>query len=106
MPDTNFQQRVEKITKRLMDEGFIIKAGWVGYRQLVMPPNCSDIQIRETQLAFYAGAQHLFGSIMSGLDTEKEPTEADMQRMSNIAKELEEFANKFRDVAMPPKGKS
>ena len=37
----------------------------------------------------------LFASIMSILDPEEEPTEADLRRMSTIDKELREFAAQF-----------
>lgn len=103
---SEFHAKVDALTKKLSDAGMIVQAGWVSYRHYVMPANAPDIQIKETQQAFYAGCQHLFGSIMSALDDDKEPTEADMQRMTNIAKELEEFGSKFRDVAMPPKGRA
>ena len=33
-----------------------IQDHWFDYRKSVMPKGCSDIQIRETRRAFYAGA--------------------------------------------------
>ena len=45
--------------------------------------------------AFFGGAQHLFGSIMSILDPGHEPTERDMRRMDLIAHELEAFIHEF-----------
>jgi hypothetical protein len=42
-------------------------------------------------MAFFAGAQHLWGSINSFLEAGEEPTDKDMQRMSHIEKELSQF---------------
>jgi hypothetical protein len=47
------------------------------------------------QKAFYAGAQHLWGSLMSGLDDDREPTEQDERRMALIDAELEAFAERL-----------
>jgi hypothetical protein len=53
------------------------------------------IQIEEMRNSFFAGAQHLFASIMHGLDPDKEPTEADMRRMDLIDAELKRFITEF-----------
>lgn len=67
-----------------------VEKGWQGYAKL-LPPDASDIQIRETRQAFYAGAAILFEAMMRMLDTGEEPTEQDMQRMTDIQRELSEF---------------
>lgn len=106
MTAADFRDRIAAMAKRLSDEGLIIKAGWVGYRQCVMASDAPDIQVRECQIAFFAGAQHLFSSIMYSLDPEKEPTDADLRRMDLIDEELRQFAEQFHDRAMPPKGRA
>ena len=58
-------------------------------------PNAPQIQIDEMRNAFFAGAQHLFASIMGILDPEAEVTEADLKRMDAIAGELQNFYNEF-----------
>lgn len=67
-----------------------IEKGWNSYRAL-LPKEAGEVQIRETRQAFYGGAAILFESIMMMLDPGAEPTEADMQRMTDIQNELREF---------------
>jgi hypothetical protein len=50
----------------------------------------------ELRMAFFGGAQHLFGSIMGILDPGEEPTEQDMRRMDLISHELETFIVEFK----------
>jgi len=56
--------------------------------------------------AFFAGAQHLFSSIMTILEPDAEPTEKDMQRMDLIDKELRAFINDFTLRNCPTEGRS
>ncbi len=81
-----------KLAQLLTDQGKIIEAGWVSYLHNVMPKSAGAVQIEETKFAFFAGAQHLFGSIMTILEPGAEPTEKDMQRMDHINNELRAFA--------------
>lgn len=67
-----------------------IEKGWDSYVKL-LPPACSPVQIKETRQAFYGGAAILFEALMRMLDPGQEPTDADMQRMSDIQKELHDF---------------
>jgi hypothetical protein len=86
---------LERLTRDLIDAGKLIEAGWVSLRiagDLIDTP--AD-QLREMQIAFFAGAQHLFGSIMSVLDPGAEPTDKDMERLDSIDKELKTFIKEF-----------
>lgn len=67
-----------------------IEKGWEGYRKL-LPPNASEVQIRETRQAFYGGAAILFEALMRGLDEGEEATDGDVQIMTDIQRELQEF---------------
>jgi hypothetical protein len=92
------RELVERVTKELADKGKLIEAGWVGYEKLVLPPTAPQIQIDECRTAFFAGAQHLFGSIVSMLDQsnpDKDPTTADLRKMDLIHAELQSFAATF-----------
>lgn len=89
--------QVEAITRKLTDDGLIIEAGWVLLRAIAIPPNAPQVQIDEMQTAFFAGADHLFSSIMCMLDADREPTDNDMRRMSQIQGELDYFARKFKE---------
>lgn len=65
---------------------------WEDYLRKVVSPNAGEIQIKETKLAFYAGAGGLLGLIIENLDNESEPTEKDLKLMDSIGRELEDFA--------------
>ena len=87
---------IDEITKKLVDEGKIIEAGWVSLKMMTIPKNAPQIQIDEMRNAFFAGAQHLFGSIMSVLEEGSEETEADLNRMRKIADELDNFIEEYK----------
>lgn len=89
------QDAIDAIAKHLVDQGLLIEAGWQMLKLMSVSPNASQIQLNEMRNAFFAGAQHLFASIMGILDPGSEPTDADMERMDNIAKELQNFYNEF-----------
>jgi hypothetical protein len=93
--DPRIRKVVDEVSKKLVDEGLIIEAGFVGYRRFVLHADAPQIQIDETRWAFFAGAQHLFASIMSVMDSDKEPTAKDMQRMDQIHAELQTFARQI-----------
>lgn len=86
----------EAITRKLLDEGKIIEAGWALFFAYVLPKDAPKIQVDETRKAFFAGAQHLWGSIMTGLDADAEPTPQDERRMELIAAELDAFGERLK----------
>lgn len=93
MADKDFLKRFEK---ELIKEGKLIEAGWIGLRLAAIPLDASKDQLDDMRTAFFAGAQHLFGSIMHVLDPGDEPTEADLERMSKIHDELDAFIEGFK----------
>lgn len=95
---------LERLTRELIDQGKLIEAGWVGMRIACELEDAPAIQLREMRMAFFAGAQHLMGSIMSVLDPDAEPTEADLRRMGLIAEELERFIAEFERDHIPTRG--
>jgi hypothetical protein len=82
-------------TRALADESKIIEAGWLGLKHLAIPPDAPAIQLEEMRNAFFAGAHHVFNSIIVFLSTGEEVTEADLTRMSNINDELQAFLIEF-----------
>ena len=92
MADYEFLKRLHR---ELMDQGKIIEAGWVGLRLAAIPPEAGKQQLESMREAFFAGAQHLFASIMVGLDDDTEPTLNDLKRMDNIDVELKTFIAVF-----------
>jgi hypothetical protein len=83
------------VTKLLMKKGLIIEAGWAGFRSMVYPEQVPPDQLEEASAAFFAGAAHLFSSIMYSLDPGEEPTDADIQRTEQINAELCRFISDF-----------
>ena len=95
-------EAINKIVKHFVDQGLLIEAGWQTLKMLSLPPNAPQIQIDEMRNAFFAGAQHLFASIIEMLDPEAEVTETDMRRMDAIEKELQNF---YKEFVVKHKGK-
>ena len=96
---------VEQATKMFTDQGLIIEAGWAGLRAYWLDTETPSEQVRDMRWAFFAGAQHLFSSIMTVLEPDGEPTEKDLQRMGLIAEELDRFAEEMKKV-LPTQGKA
>lgn len=82
---------VETITREAAGRGCVIAAGWAAYATQVLPADAGPVQRRETMFAFYAGAQHLWASVMTILEEGSEATDMDMQHMEKISAELERF---------------
>jgi hypothetical protein len=73
-----------------------IKRLWNSYRELVVPADAPDVQLRETRQAFYAGAAALLTAVNECLlDPGDEPTAADLERMAKIQNELDEFGQQL-----------
>lgn len=100
------QGMLDQISKDLTDKGLLIEAGWVGLRHLAMPEDAPKEQLQDLKTAFFAGAQHLFSSILSILEHEQgvEPTGNDMRRMQQIHEELAKFEKEIKLRAMPTGG--
>lgn len=84
------------LTKQLIDDGKIIEAGWVGMKLACVSDNAPQLQIDEMRMAFFAGAHHLFQSIVAALDADEEPTD-DLRRMDQIKAELDGYARGFAE---------
>lgn len=66
---------------------------WHDYAEKIIPANAPKIQMQESKRAFYAGAASMLDAIMSGLSMGDEPTDADLQHMSNLQGELDRFVS-------------
>ncbi|MGY3278086.1 hypothetical protein [Bradyrhizobium sp. S3.7.6] len=95
---------LQRLSKELADRGKLIEAGWIGYRLAVLPDTAGKVQLDETHLAFFAGAQHLFTSMMTIMEPGAEPTNADLNRMGQIHDELADFGEKFALRSTSTKG--
>lgn len=106
----------EILTGRAVDDGQIIALGYAAFIAQSYPnwETMSADQRDQLRTAFYAGAQHLHGSIFNMLDPgSDEPSERDMRRMTLIAHELNTFIDELKqrhnitdpDVGPPPETK-
>lgn len=104
--EKDMKKAVNEVTKQMVDDKMIIEAGWIGFKRLTYPqvlvlPEPQNEQLRT---AFFAGAQHLYSSIMTILYPGEEATDNDLNRMEKIADELELFTKKFEFKLMTPQG--
>ena len=86
---------LDTLARDLIDKGLLIEAGFASLRAQAMHPDAPPDQVREMRAAFFAGAQHVFGSIMQALDPGAEPSAADFSRMDKIAAELHAFIEQW-----------
>ena len=63
---------------------------------MVIPNDAPQIQKDEMKNAFFAGASHLFTSIMSVLEPGDDPTEKDIKRVELISEELDRYLAEFQ----------
>jgi hypothetical protein len=90
------QEAVEQATKELTDKGLLIEAGFASLAMMAFANAPAD-QVKFAREVFFAGAQHVFASIMSFLDEGEEPTADDLRRMSQISEELDRFGKEFAE---------
>ncbi len=95
---------LQRLHDELADSGKLIEAGWIGMRMACSLENAPTDQMREMRMAFFAGAQHLFGSIMTILEPGDDPTKNDLRRMDLIDAELKAFIADFAAKNIPTRG--
>lgn len=77
----------------------MLQQKWDEYRTFVIHPLAGPVQIRDTKTAFYAGAAVVFSGLVelvSKSRTEEEPTEAELQALTDLAQELTEFEESLK----------
>lgn len=90
------KQQIDELTKKLVDSGKLMEAGWLSYKLMVLPEDASEVQRDETRKAFFAGAQHLYASVMGMLEPGAEPTMNDLRRMAAVDAELNQFVEQLK----------
>lgn len=95
---------VAGIATKLANDGKLIEAGWVALR-VQLPKDTPTAQLADMRLAYLAGAQHLFASMMGSLDAGAEPTAADLRRMDLIHAELERARGELAARFYPVRGR-
>ena len=91
MTREELDKMLDALVKQMADDGRLIEMGWIAMRRTVVPFDAPPVQVSEMRMAYMAGAQHVFASMMSFLDPGEEPTERDMMRVEQIHNELEAF---------------
>lgn len=94
-----------EVTKKFTDAGLLVEAGWAAYAIVAMPKNADAAAIGECRMAFMAGAEHLFDSIMNFLDPGEEPTMADLRRMDLVQQEIDIWRAKLFERVHPTQGR-
>lgn len=69
----------------------MIEAAWDSYRRMVLPTDASDVQIKETRQAFFAGAATLFHAVLRAVSPGDEVTPADIDFMQALQTEIDQF---------------
>ena len=82
-------EEVSAVTKILVSEGKLLEAGFSILQELMIPLNAPQAQIDDMRLAYMAGAQHLWASVMTSLDSGLDETVNDLVRMDKIQIELD-----------------
>ncbi len=95
---------INQLTKDLTDKGKLIEAGFASMLVMGILKDAEPQQVADMRTAFFAGAQHVFGTLMNILDPGDEPTDADMRRIDLIDKELREFITEFAKKNLPTAG--
>lgn len=100
------EQAASDLTKGLIDRGKLIEAGFAAFAHYVIPKDAPPVQLREMRLAFMAGAEHVWSSVMNMLDPGEDPTTADLRRMDLIQREMDEWRGKLSERVDPAQGRA
>lgn len=100
------REHLERLTRTLTDQGKLIEAGWVSLRLAAVPLDAPATQLDEMRNAFFAGAQHLFSSIMTMMEDGADATDGDMSRLGLIQTELDGFIESYRLRHVPSEGQA
>lgn len=79
----------------MLRRGLLIEAGWQTMRAHFLPKDMSPEEENRARDLFFSGAQHLFFSLMQGLDAGNDATRDDMNKMRRLDSELETFTEDF-----------
>ncbi len=98
-------EALAEMARGLIDNGKLIEAGFIGVRIACIDPAAKPEQLQELRMFFFAGAMHVFNSIMITLGAaDEEPTKEDFARLDKINKELQAFGVEFELHHLPTQG--
>lgn len=90
------ENTTDELAKLMASEGRLIESGFVGLMSAAYPNGVGDDQKSQLRQSFFAGAQHLFGSIMGIMDDDSEPTAGDFKKIDLIDHELQAWIHEFK----------
>lgn len=93
----------DAVVKQAADEGKLIEVGFLALRAAMLP-GASEAAVAAARRIYMHGAQHLFATILAVLDPGRDPTDADLNRMSLVDAELRAFAQQEELRAARPEG--
>lgn len=98
------RKHLDRLAKEMVETGRPVGAGFIAGRLCgFVPANATPEQLEQFRTVFMAGAQHLWGMIFAVMDEDREPTAADMRRMSIIDSELEAwYEEQAKKHGLPP----
>jgi len=91
-------EHFDNLAQSLADEGKLVEAGWVAMFSTTLK-DADPVQIAEMRKAYFAGAQHLFSSIIGLVDESAGPSDQDIRRMDSISEELKYWVEEIRGSA-------
>lgn len=87
--------QLDALSRELIAQGKLIEAGFI-LRILPLADAADPERAEAMRHAFFAGAHHLFVLFVAVLDpSTQEPTPADLEKMSRIEAELDQFIREF-----------
>lgn len=72
-----------------------IEESWERYRAVVLPGCTNTEQLADMRRTFFAGAALIFKGILLNLSDEEDATEGDLNLMSSVNAELNEFGQQL-----------
>ena len=70
---------------------------WDQFARAVLPKDAPRVQHQEMRRAFYAGAESILFRVIQAFAPETEPTDADLQIMSDLDDELKAFTKAVKE---------
>lgn len=88
--------RTTNLTRAIIDRGKPVEDGFQTFAHRYLRSS-TPAQVADMKVAFFAGAQHVFGMMFAMVDEDaEEATEADMGRMEKIHNELSRWLREFK----------
>lgn len=97
-------ETLANLMQKMNDQGRFIEAGWLGMRMAAVPMDASVTQVDEMRSAFFAGAQHLFTSIMLMMTEGDDANDQDLSTLEKIQQELDEFIQVYQLTHLKSEG--